>query len=962
MARRAAFKGSRLEFLTTHLDEYRKAADEGCDSEVIADITRRYLKRYPETLEHNVEPSSEHLATVNDDVADAELVPPVRKEGQSDQDFEKALAEYDAMKKRVAFRMEQIARWFDYRRVPRRDAQRNLGAINRVVGKLVGAPSGPGRKLAAFVVWAQANPDIVEPLVRQRLLELEREEEKLLEEATAKGLQISGETSTQANTQAKEGLADGGSDTSSSKANDGKDKEVDKKPKFVKKGNRAFLAVRQEVIKTAFEKLPPDERKKWADQAREQHHEREQRYNQAMRSPPPTDPVSRQSNHYGVTSGPAKLTFGAAARVSYKRYVIPLYAHFLQKVYSKCGHSVMQVTWIEKAIGVEECRRRALPAGTPSLASIIEEEADDISVEPVILPPKLPEGPLRPEPQQGLQSQTGMADPPKRMTVSAAAAFGINPTKPAGKSQAPGSSSLSSTSLQRSQPQKTLVKTTARMKPGPAPPVPTSRPSTQPRTSSSSDKPSAPIPKDKSARYRLAGSSRNDKDPQPSGSSSLQQSSAPPPREQSARYRLAGSGRDDTSAQSSAGVAGAPRRRAVSSPPSPVRMPQSSPATVVPTPPRNTHSPDPCSPITVPSSPPQAPTVTASGRAHSPIVVPSSPQLPATGSGRQVSPGLVDLDQPSPVVIRTYRSPSRKRRNSATAMSPIKRFKVVQEGESDGDVEVVKEPAASSSKGKAASSSSRKRKAENSADSKTVTASGSHQHTATKQGSRASAAGAPSMSISAGPLARPSKKARHNETVSAPAPTQPSSSALVTPTTWTIDTPPSAPDYVQKILTLARAVGIDEDFRRMLRLFLRIEEAANWSGTARLSSYRRPDAVYDWINRARSPKWRPILGDLGDFNDEFIIWFRGCMPEWRKDEGRGIRLTRDPNGDWEDLRITGQNGIVSFIAPLAWWKEAVAKLPSDTVRQRQVKTLRQGEYEGALAEVIYCFTGLAKGL
>ncbi|KAK7016443.1 hypothetical protein VNI00_018880 [Paramarasmius palmivorus] len=100
-----AFLGTRYIFLLRHLEEYRKAVEEGWE-EFFADLIPCYHRRYPETLEHNVEPPPEDLENVNDDMPEVEFTPPVRKEGQSNEDFAKAKADYESLKKRVAYRIE----------------------------------------------------------------------------------------------------------------------------------------------------------------------------------------------------------------------------------------------------------------------------------------------------------------------------------------------------------------------------------------------------------------------------------------------------------------------------------------------------------------------------------------------------------------------------------------------------------------------------------------------------------------------------------------------------------------------------------------------------------------------------------------------------------------------------------------------------------------------------------------
>lgn len=72
MGNPGAFQGTRFEFLTQQLQVYATAMAEGTVADVLANIYRRYFKRYPVDLDHKQEPTSEYLAKVNDDEPDEE--------------------------------------------------------------------------------------------------------------------------------------------------------------------------------------------------------------------------------------------------------------------------------------------------------------------------------------------------------------------------------------------------------------------------------------------------------------------------------------------------------------------------------------------------------------------------------------------------------------------------------------------------------------------------------------------------------------------------------------------------------------------------------------------------------------------------------------------------------------------------------------------------------------------------
>ncbi|KAK7017099.1 SERTA domain-containing protein 3 [Paramarasmius palmivorus] len=927
-----AFKGSRLSYLESHIAGYRKSIEEDVEQEFLANVTRVYNHLFPETLPPDTERSAEEIDAVSpDNVEDVVFTPPIQKPGQGDEDFAREMREYEELKRRYAFRRDQIARWFNYRRGERaaRDPSRKEpDALDRLLGKLSGTTQPPRRKVPAFTAWAQAHPEIVEPLIQQRILELEVAKQQAEGDAAGNGM-------------GKKGDSDG----------------EKKKGKFIKKGKEAFVAVCQDVVHGAFEKLPPETRKEFGDKARAEATEREEAYKAALRQPPATEPAARQSaiervpafvqpildgmsaatgwsftllaggpepadggrlniisSHSAVTAGsPLALNFGAASRTNYKKFIIPIFAQYLQRVYT-----------------IEECRSRALPPGAPSLASLINEETDGVSLDTVVLPPKLPQGAslTLPTPSSS-SSMTGSTSSKDQVQTKAAISSVSSSSKSTSKPTAAAPSTANAVSGTTTQPKKSVFRSSMRMSTGGKPPklppqatCTTAPPSSQKHLPQSNG-PAGRMPVDQTdARRRLAGSSRA-----------------------AAEHPV----------QKHPNVQSVTRPRSASSPPSPSRNPDSSPVSTRPTPPRATRSPDRLSPITVPSSPP-APVENGSGGQDSPIdldLVPSS-----SGS-----------------VIRTYRSPSRKAKGRKSLQSrsdvspdPPREMKMsISDDEVEiADIDFTKQPGYEPDSVFYASLKRRRNSGSEPATKEAKKARTTLSAPATNGGKKKArtALSAPASNGGHSKKATPSAtNGEHSQNVAAsapgggpPSPPDPASSSFDVPT------PAEAPEYVIRTLMLARAVGIDADFRQMLRLYLRIDSATGFTGSGQLPTYRRPSGIGAWIGRARSHKYRPDMSDLSWYYEEFFHWFKACMPDWRKDQKKGIRLTRDPNGNWDDLRLTGRNGIVSFIPALAWWKEAIAKLPTDTTRQKQYKAHRLVEYEGALDEIIYCFSGLAKNL
>lgn len=72
MVNPGAFLGSRHTFLLDQQERYSQSVRENWAADCVADVTRRYLKRYPIHLDHNTEPEPEWLAQVDDDLVDAD--------------------------------------------------------------------------------------------------------------------------------------------------------------------------------------------------------------------------------------------------------------------------------------------------------------------------------------------------------------------------------------------------------------------------------------------------------------------------------------------------------------------------------------------------------------------------------------------------------------------------------------------------------------------------------------------------------------------------------------------------------------------------------------------------------------------------------------------------------------------------------------------------------------------------
>lgn len=105
MVNPGAFSESRRAFLANEKDAYATAVANDHVADTVADILRRYFKRYPISLPHKEEPSQEWLAQVDDDAADPEMEAP-NADTMSTEAYASALIDYEARAKELRTRTE----------------------------------------------------------------------------------------------------------------------------------------------------------------------------------------------------------------------------------------------------------------------------------------------------------------------------------------------------------------------------------------------------------------------------------------------------------------------------------------------------------------------------------------------------------------------------------------------------------------------------------------------------------------------------------------------------------------------------------------------------------------------------------------------------------------------------------------------------------------------------------------
>jgi hypothetical protein len=190
MVNPGAFQGTRKQWLLDQKEIYQQAVQGGYAKDCIADIQRRYLKRYPIDLPHDEEPSEEHLSGVDDNAAEPELDVP-DNEAMDEETYLVAMKSFEERHKLVTTRKkvtfscptvsvlfshllsytQQIRRWMAYQYAKDNDlGGKESGADSAyevLMRQLTGVALKKPKKKSAQMLWAKSNHDIVEDAVKK---------------------------------------------------------------------------------------------------------------------------------------------------------------------------------------------------------------------------------------------------------------------------------------------------------------------------------------------------------------------------------------------------------------------------------------------------------------------------------------------------------------------------------------------------------------------------------------------------------------------------------------------------------------------------------------------------------------------------------------------------------------------------------------------------------------------------
>ena len=126
------------------------------------------------------------------------------------------------------------------------------------------------------------------------------------------------------------------------------------------------------------------------------------------------------------------------------------------------------------------------------------------------------------------------------------------------------------------------------------------------------------------------------------------------------------------------------------------------------------------------------------------------------------------------------------------------------------------------------------------------------------------------------------------------------------------------PDWFTVSLSMMGEKGLGVTWSKLVEAWAAFEENASYREVKKLPAANRPEAVKAWIQRARSPSWRPSVPDIKSYEAEYMLWWATLQPAWRRSNTRNIIFSK-VDGDWESLQRPGLNGLLSVMAGLLFW-------------------------------------------
>ncbi|KAJ6448363.1 hypothetical protein C8R45DRAFT_1133146 [Mycena sanguinolenta] len=165
--------------------------------------------------------------------------------------------------------------------------------------------------------------------------------------------------------------------------------------------------------------------------------------------------------------------------------------------------------------------------------------------------------------------------------------------------------------------------------------------------------------------------------------------------------------------------------------------------------------------------------------------------------------------------------------------------------------------------------------------------------------------------------------------------------------------PPKAAKWFADAHAAMTRVDLGCHYHALVDVWARMEEASRFEhGPTNLPSKFRPIQVTTWISRSRRGI-EPSVTDPSRYAIDWQVWWDSLQPSWRKKNANGEWIVVDGYGgggrEWGPLYQWGVNGVLSIVASLSFWGQAVQDTPE----------LRL-QWERAVVDVGWMFEGMAK--
>lgn len=151
---------------------------------------------------------------------------------------------------------------------------------------------------------------------------------------------------------------------------------------------------------------------------------------------------------------------------------------------------------------------------------------------------------------------------------------------------------------------------------------------------------------------------------------------------------------------------------------------------------------------------------------------------------------------------------------------------------------------------------------------------------------------------------------------------------------------------------------------KIVNLWLKLEVDGKGVG-GKLAAKGRPKCVGYWISVARPNRLIDLDTSFKDFEMVFWKWWRSLQPQFRTEglaEGQEMvrKLPPTEEREWEALRATGTNGLVSVLAALAFWGRPVLSLPMAGYRNQQTRDAEVSRWLKAIIDVEFALAEVSK--